>query len=149
MFVISAVLLLLTILIFFAFKSKANKFNHPPGPCGIPIFGNALEINENNMFEKLLQYAEDYGDILRIKLFNKNIICLNSSEIVRKALCSDPYREHMNDRVKFAVGDLLYNGGQSIAFYEQANSVVHRGMRKGIFNFFILKARKFISAIKN
>ena len=135
MFVISDVLFLLTILIFFSSRRKSRKLNHPPGPSGIPIFGNALEITENNMFEKLLQYAEDYGDIVGIKLFNKSIICLNSSEIVRKALCSDPYREHMNDRMKFAVGDLLYNGGQSIAFYEQANSVVHRGMRKGIFNF--------------
>ena len=95
------------------------------------------------MFEKLLQYAEDYGDIVRIKLFNKSIICLNSSEIVRKALCSDPYREHMNDRVKFCNSDLLYYGGQSIALYKEANSVVHRGMRKGfILTVFLIRKEK-------
>ncbi|XP_045160235.2 cytochrome P450 2A6-like [Mercenaria mercenaria] len=133
MFLIYCFLVLLTIFILFKLKRKQKQNGKkPPGPKGVPVFGNALEINEENILDKLFEYAEEYGDIFEIKLLHETLICLNSEGIIRKALAGEPYKRYMNDRSKFFFAEAMYNGSQSVVFYGDAHSKVYNGMRKGV-----------------
>ena len=132
MCLITVFLTVLTLaLLFLIFRKKSRNFNLPPGPRGLPFLGNVFDISKGNSLHTLLQYADKYGDIYRIKFLNRHIVCLNSSDIIQKALCCAPLREHTNDRGKLFFSDFLYYGSQSLAFHKEANSKVHREMRKG------------------
>ena len=54
----------------------------PPGPAGIPLLGNILQISEETILEDLTKWRRKYGDIIRISFLGKDFvivcICLNN-----------------------------------------------------------------------
>ena len=50
--------------------SKRNKL--PPGPRGLPFFGNAFQLDRNAPHETATGWSDKYGDVFKIK------VCLSS-----------------------------------------------------------------------
>ncbi|XP_045173890.2 cytochrome P450 2A7-like [Mercenaria mercenaria] len=133
MFLIYCFLVLLAIFILLKLKGKQKRNGKkPPSPKGVPVFGNALEINEKNTLDMLFKYAEEYGDIFEIKLLHETLVCLNSEGMIRKALAGEPYKRYMNDKAKSFYSETMLYGSQSVFTYGDAHSKVYNGMRKGI-----------------
>ncbi|KAF9648948.1 cytochrome P450 [Thelephora ganbajun] len=76
------------------------KFPYPPGPKGLPLIGNALDLPRSiPIWEGFAQMAETYGtsttDIMYLKMFGTDVVVLNSSETIadlldkRSAIYSD------------------------------------------------------------
>jgi hypothetical protein len=133
-------LAILAIWAIFKLKRQQSE-NGPPRVKGrLPIIGNALEINKNNLYHKLYSFSEKYGNIFELKMLHQTFVCLNSEGLIRKALATEPYTRFMNERNKFFYGEAMLYGSQSVVFYGDPYSKVYNGMRKGksfIFYHFI------------
>ena len=57
-----------------------------PGPRGLPLLGNVLEINPESMHNKLYDIARQYGPVSKISVFNIPIVFLNSTDACLEAL---------------------------------------------------------------
>ena len=84
------------------------KKNLPPGPSGFPIVGSAPAILLGRMLHGLqpyhlfAKYAEKYGPVVHLKLFNKTMIILNDFSSIRDAF----QHPNFNDRPKMLFAEL-------------------------------------------
>jgi hypothetical protein len=51
------------ILITMSLRGQKTKYRYPPGPKGIPIFGNLFQIPPAYPGEKLKEWGKQYGDL--------------------------------------------------------------------------------------
>jgi Cytochrome P450 len=50
-------------------RRKAPKgFRLPPGPKGLPILGNVLDIPPSRPEKKFLEWSKEYGELFRIQI---------------------------------------------------------------------------------
>ena len=84
------------------------KKNLPPGPSGFPIVGSAPAILLGRMLHGLqpyhlfAKYAEKYGPVVHLKLFNKTMIILNDFSSIRDAF----QHPDLSDRPKMLFAEL-------------------------------------------
>ncbi|CAH1780871.1 unnamed protein product, partial [Owenia fusiformis] len=80
-----------------------------PGPKGIPIVGNALQVDLENIHKDLLKWAKEYGAIFKLNFAGELIVVLNSFDAIYEALVikSGDFAGRANDtfRVKTLVQD--------------------------------------------
>ncbi|CAH1780864.1 unnamed protein product [Owenia fusiformis] len=57
-----------------------------PGPKGIPIFGNALQVYLQHIHNDLLRWAEEYGPIFKLNFAGELVVVLNSFDAIYDAL---------------------------------------------------------------
>jgi hypothetical protein len=77
---------------------KRSRLPYPPGPPGLPLLGNLLDVPTQYMWTTFADWSKNYGDIVHVEVFGQHIVVLNTMEIVkdlldsRSAVYSD--REH-------------------------------------------------------
>ncbi|XP_060567041.1 cytochrome P450 2C42-like [Ruditapes philippinarum] len=121
----------LTLLILvYLFKTKKPKGKPIPGPSGWPLVGSAFEITEQNMPQKCFEYAKEFGPIVQLKLFNTNVVLLNSVDMLQKAMNGDTYKQFFNDRPGFFYGEHFLFGSQGVIVYKEGFGGVHSELRK-------------------
>ena len=57
-----------------------------PGPPGLPLFGNALQMDQSYLHVQLHEWAKEYGPVMKIKIFTKPIVLVNSIKAINEAL---------------------------------------------------------------
>ncbi|PPQ98474.1 LOW QUALITY PROTEIN: hypothetical protein CVT26_013875 [Gymnopilus dilepis] len=80
------VLSLSAYVVYEAFSRQRQRRRSPPGPRGLPIIGNALQIPSENQFEVFAEWGAAFGDIVHIKAFSQSIVILNSLQAARDLL---------------------------------------------------------------
>ncbi len=60
------------------------------GPKGIPIFGNALKIDVDNLHNQLEDWADEFGSVYRLKLITRSMIVITEPKIVQYILRDRP-----------------------------------------------------------
>ncbi|KAL0951024.1 hypothetical protein HGRIS_007765 [Hohenbuehelia grisea] len=98
--VIAAVLLL---------KVVANRFKRqgplPPGPPGLPIFGNLFQIPKFQWY-RFTECKDIYGPIISLNLAGQTVVILNTQEVASDVL--DRRSDVYSDRPRFIVaGEIL------------------------------------------
>lgn len=58
----------------------------PPGPPPMPILGNLLQLNTNNLFQSLLKLSTVYGPVFTIYLGSLRVVVLSGYEAIKEAL---------------------------------------------------------------
>ncbi|KAI1785552.1 cytochrome P450 [Ganoderma leucocontextum] len=58
----------------------------PPGPRPLPFFGNTLNLPQIRMWEGLRDLCVKYGDVLRLRTFNQDMVILGSPEVIFELL---------------------------------------------------------------
>lgn len=58
----------------------------PPGPWGVPLFGNALQFGDRS-YITWAKWVEDYGQIFTVKVGPDDWVILNDYESVKQVTC--------------------------------------------------------------
>lgn len=58
----------------------------PQGPKGYPIIGNLLEMASNQKLDWLQALTNEYGDVAKFRLINRNVYLVNHPDLVREIL---------------------------------------------------------------
>ncbi|XP_067942312.1 cytochrome P450 2B5-like [Watersipora subatra] len=57
-----------------------------PGPPGLPILGNILHLDTENLHNQFFRLARQYGAVMKIRIFTVPVVVLNSKEACLEAL---------------------------------------------------------------
>ncbi|CCM07191.1 uncharacterized protein FIBRA_09532 [Fibroporia radiculosa] len=105
---------LITAVIHHSARSRSLPASLPPGPTGIPIFGNMLQIAPAKLHTKFREWALEYGKIFYLRLGPQPVIVLNTAEAADELLAnrSNKYSSRATPHVAY---DIL-SDGQRLAF---------------------------------
>ncbi|CAH1802158.1 unnamed protein product [Owenia fusiformis] len=79
---LTALLILVTSILIYALRRR--DFSLPPGPTGLPILGNILQMIPD-VHVKLSEMGKKYGDVFTVHLGPVPVVVLNSYEAIREA----------------------------------------------------------------
>ncbi|XP_041796035.1 cytochrome P450 2F3-like [Chelmon rostratus] len=77
--------LLVVLLGLFDLKSR-RQLRLPPGPSGLPIIGNLLQMDKKAPFKTLLKLSKSYGPVLTVYLGRQRVVVLVGYDAVKEAL---------------------------------------------------------------
>ena len=83
------VLIILFILVFFAYNQLVDRAMQLPGPWGLPIVGY-LPFLGGKMNLTIDRLAKRYGNVFQLQLGSRNIVVISGQEMIRKALLNKP-----------------------------------------------------------
>ncbi|XP_028274630.1 cytochrome P450 2F5-like [Parambassis ranga] len=58
----------------------------PPGPSGLPVIGNVLQLDKRAPFKTLLKLSQSYGPVMTVYLGPQRVVVLSGYEAVKEAL---------------------------------------------------------------
>ncbi|KAG8143705.1 hypothetical protein E2320_000914 [Naja naja] len=85
----------------------------PPGPTPLPLIGNLLWIDRNNLPNSLIKLSEKYGPLYTLQLGPRRIVVLCGFEIIKEALVD--LGNEFRDRGQQASFDWIFQG-HGVAF---------------------------------
>ncbi|KAK7462289.1 hypothetical protein VKT23_007889 [Stygiomarasmius scandens] len=73
------------LIVLYAF-SKRTSTRYPPGPRGVPVFGNIFQLNPANPWRTFTKWAETYGPIVYVNAGGQPIVLLNTKKVAEDLL---------------------------------------------------------------
>lgn len=95
-------------------KLRGKKLKLPPGPAPIPIFGNWLQVGDDLNHSNLTALAKKFGDVLLLKMGQRNLVVVSSPELARDVLQTQGVR--FASRTRNVVFDIFTGKGQDMVF---------------------------------
>ncbi|ODN00933.1 Farnesoate epoxidase [Orchesella cincta] len=86
---VAAAVIFLGILWWMKQDTKDGGFKAIPGPIGLPLFGNVLQVG-NKMHLKFADWAVKYGDIYQIYLGNRRSIVISDPKMMKEIFTVEP-----------------------------------------------------------
>ncbi|XP_019963411.2 cytochrome P450 2K1-like [Paralichthys olivaceus] len=68
----------------------------PPGPRGLPLLGNMLQMDFRQPYKTLIEFSKQYGSVYSIRLAHQKVVVLSGYKTVKNALVK--YAEEFGDR---------------------------------------------------
>uniref|UniRef100_A0A452SPH3 Uncharacterized protein n=1 Tax=Ursus americanus TaxID=9643 RepID=A0A452SPH3_URSAM len=93
---------------FFLWNRNHAKGKLPPGPTPLPIIGNILQINTENVSRSLSKLAESYGPVFTVYFGMRPTVVLYGHEAVKEALIDQS--EEFSGRGSFPAFDWIARG---------------------------------------
>lgn len=72
--------------VYFQSVSSRRRLVLPPGPRGIPVLGNLLQVPVLRPYPKFREWAKQYGSVFHLKLGPQNVIVLNTAKAANELL---------------------------------------------------------------
>jgi cytochrome P450 len=67
-----------------------RQFDDLPGPRGVPVFGNLLQVESTRLHLQLEQWCQDYGPIFKLRLGPRRAVVVGDHELIATALRDRP-----------------------------------------------------------
>ena len=67
-----------------------RRFDDLPGPRGVPVFGNALQIKPSRMHLQLEQWCRDFGPVFKLRLGQRRLVVVGDHAVVAAILRDRP-----------------------------------------------------------
>jgi cytochrome P450 len=81
-----------------------------PGPRGLPLLGNLLQIDVKRAHTILERWADEYGDSYRLRLMETDVVVISAPQLIDQILKDRPGRFSRLRIVRAAIRDLGING---------------------------------------
>uniref|UniRef100_UPI00358FF790 steroid 21-hydroxylase n=1 Tax=Myxine glutinosa TaxID=7769 RepID=UPI00358FF790 len=101
----------------------------PPGPTGLPLLGNVLELTSSAPHLKLAQLCQRYGPVCRLTLGSQLLVVLGSAKVIREAL--QKKAADFAGRPQTFTVDMMSFGGKDLALGD-STSLWHQQRRATI-----------------
>ncbi|OZJ05278.1 hypothetical protein BZG36_01931 [Bifiguratus adelaidae] len=112
------------VLIYWLRRSK-RKYRYPPGPRGLPVLGNLLQVG-NLPWETFTEWGKTYGGLITVKMGMKKWVIVNSPRAMKQlimdrgALWSDRPQDYVTDNyARGGMGLLFTKLGPKYNLYRQ------------------------------
>ncbi|XP_062920351.1 cytochrome P450 2J4-like isoform X3 [Mobula hypostoma] len=80
-----AVFLFVFLIVFDVLHTRVPK-NFPPGPFGLPFFGNTFQLDLKNPHLQFCKFAEKYGDIFSLRIGYSYLVVINGLNAFKEAV---------------------------------------------------------------
>ena len=125
-FVVSAVLVLLTLCVFVRKTRIFSKKRYPPGPWGFPIIGH-LPFLGGKTEKTFIKWWEQYGDVFSFRLGSWNAVMINGYDAIKDA--ADRSDDVFSDRPQLVfnkvINDEAFEGKKLISFLSFCPKYLH------------------------
>ncbi|EKD19259.1 uncharacterized protein L3040_009300 [Drepanopeziza brunnea f. sp. 'multigermtubi'] len=116
---------------FLTYRSRRvpRGLRRPPGPKGLPIVGNTLQLGPQPQ-KKLLSWAAEYGEVMQVQIGWENWVYLNSPSAVKEII--DKQSSITSSRVPMPVGNDIISGGMRFLLmgytpvWRKLRAIVHK-----------------------
>ncbi|KZT67961.1 cytochrome P450 [Daedalea quercina L-15889] len=115
--------------LYFKSGNKSLRRKLPPGPPGIPILGNLLQLPALRPHPKLSEWATKYGEIFYLQLGCQDVVVLNTAEAADELL-SRRSNNYSGRAVPHVAHDILRDGlGMTFIPYGPAWRVLRKALQ--------------------
>ncbi|XP_058051915.1 cytochrome P450 2A13-like [Ahaetulla prasina] len=101
------------LLVLSSWQQMHGRSKMPPGPMPLPLIGNLLWIDRNNLPNSLIKLSEKYGPVYTLQLGPRRIMVLCGYEAIKEALVDQA--NEFRDRGQQASFDWIFQG-HGVAF---------------------------------
>ena len=86
-------------------------FDDLPGPRGVPVFGNLLQIETTRVHQQMERWCEAFGSIYRLRLGKRRVIVVGDHELVGTRLRDRPDGFRRTTRLEEIWTEMGFAGG--------------------------------------
>ncbi|XP_015669360.1 cytochrome P450 2A6-like [Protobothrops mucrosquamatus] len=101
------------LLLLSSWQQMRRRGKMPPGPTPLPLIGNLLWIDRNNLPNSLIKLSEKYGPVYTLQLGPRRIVVLRGYEAIKEALVDQG--NEFRDRGQQAIFDWIFED-QGVVF---------------------------------
>ena len=132
--------LLLCLVLTRLLDSQGKRTNLPPGPYGLPIIGNLLQLGASPHIS-LLELSKIYGDVFSLKLGTWQVVCVNSLDAVKEAVGLGGSSHALDGRPPMHSFEISSYGGRSCIFtsYVRSTYTTRRQLLKLCIRFWTIR----------
>ena len=106
----------------YLFQQKRRQLPLPPGPRGVPIFGNLFQVALKYQWRQQQEWTQKYGPIFRMRLGAQTVMVLGTHQAARDLL--DKRSKIYSDRPELVVCAKHLSGGTFLPAFILAHSSV-------------------------
>ncbi|KAK7443503.1 hypothetical protein VKT23_015676 [Stygiomarasmius scandens] len=111
---------------------NARRLPLPPGPRGLPIIGNVLDLQTTGSYLQFTEWKKKYGPIFSLNLLGQSVIVLNNHKVAGDLL--DRRSTIYSDRPRFIVvfeyltGSLLFSAAPYGDYWRRVRKTAHESL---------------------
>jgi cytochrome P450 len=91
-------------------ESPLREIADLPRPPGLPLFGNALQIQQDRLHQTLEAWHRQYGDYYRFALGKRKFLVIGDAEAIAQSLRNRPEGFQRTERLNKAAHDMGFGG---------------------------------------
>ncbi|KAJ6532740.1 cytochrome P450 [Mycena vulgaris] len=122
------IVLCLSILSLGLARRNRSRGVRPPGPPGLPVIGNALQIPQDRQWLKWAEWKEKYGDVIRISILGTPAIVLSSMQAAIDLL--ESRGNIYSDRPTATMAGELVGWSRGLGYAQASNNPRFRELRR-------------------
>jgi cytochrome P450 len=89
---------------------QTRKLSELPGPRGLPVLGNALQLRNSRLHLIAEQWSRDYGEYFRFRIGPREFLGVANPETIAAVLRDRPDGFHRSHRLSAIADDMGFNG---------------------------------------
>lgn len=90
--------------------SPVRRIRDLPGPRGVPLLGNALQIHRERLHQVAEQWVREYGEVFRFRIASRQFVVMSNPEMVAAVLRDRPDGFQRTSRLNATARELGFNG---------------------------------------
>ncbi|XP_052259524.1 cytochrome P450 2D27-like isoform X2 [Dreissena polymorpha] len=120
----------------------------PPGPRGVPVFGQAFNLDMDHMHLTFMEWQKRFGDMFMFKILGKHFMVVSHPDILRKLFATCEHANAFNDRAHSFMNKYVIHNSKDILFRNMDDK--QQFLKNAATNFFenqLVEEKWFYSAV--